>query len=224
MFNEQKLDKNLKKEFDKKIEKINNILILIVLGLSIINFLFLTKIFIFKTQEIKFQNDKIENLYKESLIINDLANKNYLKNLEHNSNNLMFYDLFVVLQENNETLAYKVGKIAKDYSYIGNVINEVIDSKNIVFMLCPTFNVLSVYERRNFNFNPSYTRYSCSENSEWTMFMNEKGDLYDVLFGIYRGNYFGKEENITIEKLSPVHYKIMDRRGVLTIENARIYE
>ncbi|MGB9748612.1 MAG: hypothetical protein ACP5OZ_04650 [Candidatus Woesearchaeota archaeon] len=227
MFNKEKR-KEKRTKYKKKIFKnLNSILIFIVLGLSIINALIITKIITNETQ-IRIQDEKIRKLYEESLIINDLANKNYLKNLEFQQNSTMFYELYVVLQENNETKAYNIGKIAKEYSYFGNVINDAFNSKNIVFMLCPTFNVLSVYERENFNFNPSYIRYSCSRNAEWTMFMNERGDLYDVLFGTYRGNYFEKEEsseqNSSSKRLNPIHYKIMNRKGVLSLENIKIYD
>jgi len=206
------------------LQKINFVLLLIILTFTIINNLILINNILIRTQKNEINEHKIRNFYEESLIINDLANKNYLKNFEFQQNNTRFYDLFVVLQNNNKTKAYSIGRIAKEYLYFGNVVNEVVDSKNIVFMLCPTFNVLSVYERKDLKFNPSYIRYSCSKNAEWTMFMDEKGDLYDVLFGIYRGNYFSSQRNLSIEKLNPIHYKVMNKIGVLSLENAEIYE
>ncbi|MEM2121364.1 MAG: hypothetical protein QXU20_01755 [Candidatus Woesearchaeota archaeon] len=206
----------------KNEEKTKIILLILILIFSILNFILLKNYIARSKAFLKNSFEQKEKMYEEALIINDLAQKHYTKNLEYN--NTKFYDLFIVLQGENKNKAYNIGKIAKEYIYFGNVINDVFESKNIVIMLCPTFNVLSVYEREEKNFSPSYIRYSCSRNAEWTMFMDENGDLYDVLFGIYRGNYLNDKNKNSEKNLTSQNYKIMNRHGVLSLENVEIYE
>ena len=164
-----------------------------------------------------------------------LLNQELIAGIGVNDNNGMpIYELYIVLLGNTENIVdyYKIGDVAKKYLYWGEVINDKIGETNFIIMMCPTFNIVSVFERNNNSFSPARERFKCSKNAEWTMFFNQNDEEFDIIFGIKRKmlnetfeelhlkgeRYYRKyNKNYYKTRLKDLPFVITDENGVKTI-------
>ncbi len=212
----------------------NKIFILLLVTLTILLLLNLTFLYSnYKSlSRMKGFNDKsydLISLVHNETIEADITTTNLWDDYRHFSDNKnhLLYDMYVVVfpYENlNEFKYYNIGAIAKNYLYFSQVTNDIINKTPIVIMFCPTFNLLSVFDRRLdgelLTFQPAAERQRCSEYAEWTMFMDQNDDEFEILFGSFIRNYFNHnitELNGKKVKLKEIHFKVMNEEGVLTL-------
>ncbi len=237
-------DSRTKKDRKRKRQVGNNLILinltLIVITLIVLSSLLYMKYCIKNTRTAISDDDKNMDLLLSE--INSIKSRvNYLLSQElitgigiNDNNGIPIYQLNIVLLDNtgNTMNYYKIGDVAKKYLYWGEVVNDKIGDTNFIIMMCPTFNIISVFERNNNSFSPARERFKCSKNAEWTMFFNQNNEEFDVIFGIKRkmlnetfeepnlkseGYYKEYNKNYYKTRLRDLPFIITDENGVKTL-------